>query len=167
MSLQASTHQVIIFLTTVEALPSLLPVHSPGSVPISLFGCECHLASLPTWFPRPGRDMPWCRKMQSLLPPWKGKPILGMGHVLFFPFVSFLFFFFMSEAVLRHPFWWGISLSLTNAHLPLILQGYNFPAKWDFCLCLGFQTSWTSLNPTSLPPGNAFFPENQRNSVHS
>ena len=35
-------------------------------------------------FPDPGRDTPWCRKMQSLLPVWKGKPMLGMSWVLFF-----------------------------------------------------------------------------------
>lgn len=43
----------------------------------------------------------------------------GMGHALFF-----FFFFLMSETVFKSsifPFCWGISLSLINDDLPLIL----------------------------------------------
>lgn len=43
--------------------------------------------------------------------------------------------FLMSEAVLSSILVGHFTLS-NECHLPLILQRYNFPAKWDSCLCL-------------------------------
>lgn len=67
--------------------------------------------------------------------------------------------FLISEAVLLSSISVGHFTLSNECHLPLplILQRYNFPAKWDSCLCLEFQISLTSLNSTNISSSRQCF----------
>lgn len=163
MSLQAGTYQILIFLTTVEALPSLLPVHLPGSVPISLFGCECHLASLPTWFPRPRKGHALMQR-DAIAATTVERKAHGMGHALFF----FFFFFNVRNCVQV------IHFSILLGHFPLSDKWWfafdSLRVQFSSQIGLSFMPStglhghpWSNISASR----QCLFSDNQRNSVHS
>lgn len=131
--------------STIESLLSLLPVQSPGSASISLFGCECHLSSLPTWFLRPRkghtlmqRDAIAATTVEREAHPWYGLRFFSEAV-------------FMSSILVRH--------FTPSDKCPFALDSsrIQFYSPMGLLFLLGFQTSRTSLNPTSLPLGNGFF----------